>query len=167
MRFMIRVEVADVTEEVAVAWRPASRIDVGPYSGYVFVPRAELEVFAEAARPVCGLWAFEALRIARGEPRLGLGTDHRTIPNEAGWIGTAVHLDKGCYRGQETVVRVHTLRRPPHRLTLLHLDGSDNLLPALCGAAARREERRFRRYVGPPPRAGPDRTRHGQAQRGP
>ena len=75
------------------------------------------------------MWAFEALRIARGEPRLGLDTDHRTIPNEAGWIGTAVHLDKGCYRGQETVARVHTLGRPPRRLTLLHLDGSPSRLP--------------------------------------
>jgi folate-binding protein YgfZ len=61
----------------------------------------------------------------------GLDTDHRTIPNEAGWIGPAVHLDKGCYRGQETVARVHTLGRPPRRLTLLHLDGSENRLPAV------------------------------------
>jgi folate-binding protein YgfZ len=76
------------------------------------------------------MWAHEALRIARGEPRLGLDTDHRTIPNEVGWIPSAVHLDKGCYRGQETVARVHTLGRPPRRLTLLHLDGSDNRLPA-------------------------------------
>ena len=75
------------------------------------------------------MWAFEALRIARGEPRFGLDTDHRTIPNEMGWIPSAVHLDKGCYRGQETVARVHTLGRPPRRLTLLHLDGSDNRLP--------------------------------------
>jgi folate-binding protein YgfZ len=62
-----------------------------------------------------------------------LDTDHRTIPNEAGWIGTAVHLDKGCYRGQETVARVHTLGRPPRRLTMLHLDGSDNRLPTRGG----------------------------------
>ncbi|MGZ4502174.1 MAG: CAF17-like 4Fe-4S cluster assembly/insertion protein YgfZ, partial [Nocardioidaceae bacterium] len=130
MRFMMRVEVADVTDELAVSWRPAARIDGAPYSGYTFVPRAELERYAEAAGPACGMWAFEALRIVRGEPRLGLDTDHRTIPNEAGWIGTAVHLDKGCYRGQETVARVHTLGRPPRRLTLLHLDGSDSRLPA-------------------------------------
>ena len=129
MRFMMRVEVADVTAEVAVVWRPAARIDGAPYSGYVFVPRHDLEKFAAASEPACGMWAFEALRIARGEPRLGLDTDHRTIPNEAGWIGTAVHLDKGCYRGQETVARVHTLGRPPRRLTLLHLDGSDSRLP--------------------------------------
>lgn len=134
MRFMMRVEVADVTDEVAVVWRPVSTSSTNaamrPYAGYRFVPRAELETFAEAAGPACGMWAFEALRIARGEPRLGLDTDHRTIPNEAGWIGPAVHLDKGCYRGQETVARVHTLGRPPRRLTLLHLDGSDNRLPA-------------------------------------
>ncbi len=42
-----------------------------------------------------------------------------------------MHLDKGCYRGQETVARVHTLGRPPRRLTLLHLDGSENRLPAV------------------------------------
>jgi folate-binding protein YgfZ len=120
MRFMMRVEVTDVTEELAVTWRP---------SGASFVPRDQLTTYAHAAGPACGLWAFEALRIARGEPRFGIDTDHRTIPNEVGWIGPAVHLDKGCYRGQETVARVHTLGRPPRRLVLLHLDGSENLLP--------------------------------------
>jgi folate-binding protein YgfZ len=129
MRFMMRVEVADVTDELAVSWRPAARIEGAPYSGYTFVPRHDLEVYAAAAGPACGMWAFEALRIARGEPRFGIDTDHRTIPNEVGWIGPAVHLDKGCYRGQETVARVHTLGRPPRRLTLLHLDGTENRLP--------------------------------------
>jgi len=151
MRFMMRVEVADVTAELATTWRPSRTTVVeevaqaGPtvveevaqqpsrnhYAGYEFVPRERLREYADAAGPACGLWAFEALRIERGEPRLGLDTDHRTIPNEAGWIGPAVHLDKGCYRGQETVARVHTLGRPPRRLTLLHLDGSENRLPAV------------------------------------
>ena len=120
MVFMTRVEVTDVTDELAVAWRP---------KGFDLVPRDRLTVYADAAGPACGLWAHEALRIARGEPRFGMDTDHRTIPNEAGWIPSAVHLDKGCYRGQETVARVHTLGRPPRRLTLLHLDGSENRLP--------------------------------------
>jgi len=57
-------------------------------------------------------------------PRLGLDTDHKTIPHEVGWIETAVHLSKGCYRGQETVARVANLGRPPRRLVRLHLDGS-------------------------------------------
>ena len=130
MRFLMQVEVADVTAEVAVAWRPFSPEPDLPGAGrYDLVPRDKLEAYAEAAGPAAGMWAFEALRIARGEPRLGLDTDHRTIPNEVGWIPSAVHLDKGCYRGQETVARVHTLGRPPRRLTLLHLDGSANRLP--------------------------------------
>jgi tRNA-modifying protein YgfZ len=134
MRFLMRVEVADVTDEVAIAWRPRDGADA-PYD---LVPRDRLEAYAAAAGQPCGLWAFEALRIARGEPRLGLDTDHRTIPNEVGWIGPAVHLDKGCYRGQETVARVHNLGRPPRRLVLLHLDGVSEVLaepgtPVLAG----------------------------------
>ena len=74
--------------------------------------------------------AYEALRIAAHRPRLGLDTDHRTIPHEVGWIDAAVHLSKGCYRGQETVARVHNLGHPPRRLVFLHLDGSENTLPA-------------------------------------
>jgi len=125
MKFMTRVEVS-LVPDLAAMWRsvPEGR------GKYDLVPRDQLSAYAAAAGPACGLWAFEALRIARGEPRLGLDTDHRTIPNEVGWIGPAVHLDKGCYRGQETVARVHTLGRPPRRLTLLHLDGSENRLPA-------------------------------------
>ncbi len=76
------------------------------------------------------MWAFEALRIAARVPRLGLDTDHRTIPHEVGWIETAVHLNKGCYRGQETVARVHNLGHPPRRLVFLDLDGSVDRLPA-------------------------------------
>jgi folate-binding protein YgfZ len=62
-------------------------------------------------------------------PRLGYETDHRTIPHEVGWIGSAVHLNKGCYRGQETVARVHNLGKPPRRLVLLHLSGDSEELP--------------------------------------
>ena len=129
MRFMMRVEVEDVTPAYAVAWRPPT--DAVPQGAGRFdvFDRARLPQYAEAAGPACGLWAYDALRIARGEPRLGVDTDHRTIPNEVGWVGPAVHLDKGCYRGQETVARVHTLGRPPRRLTMLHLDGSENRLP--------------------------------------
>lgn len=131
MIFMMRVEVTDETPALATMWR-ATGAGEGKFE---FVPRDALLQYAEAAGPAAGLWAFEALRIGRGEPRAGLDTDHRTIPNEVGWIGAefpgAVHLEKGCYRGQETVARVHTLGRPPRRLTLLHLDGSENRLPVV------------------------------------
>jgi len=121
MRFMMRVEVTDVSAEWAVVARSATQ--------HEFIPRAELVAAVGTASPA-GMWAYEALRIERGEPRFGLDTDHKTIPNEVGWIGPAVHLDKGCYRGQETVARVHTLGRPPRRLVRLHLDGSVDRLPS-------------------------------------
>ncbi len=76
-----------------------------------------------------GILAYEALRVEQHRPRLGFETDHRTIPHELGWIGSAVHLQKGCYRGQETVARVQNLGKPPRRLVFLHLDGSEVHLP--------------------------------------
>src|ERR1700712_2553110 len=76
-----------------------------------------------------GSWATDALRIPTRRPRWGVDVDDRTIPNEVQWLVTAVHLDKGCYRGQETVARVHNLGRPPRRLVMLHLDGSAHHLP--------------------------------------
>lgn len=72
-------------------------------------------------------------------PRLGVDVDDRTIPHELDWLRTAVHLQKGCYRGQESVARVHNLGRPPRRLTMLHLDGSGHLLPE-PGAEIRADE---------------------------
>jgi tRNA-modifying protein YgfZ len=87
-----------------------------------------------------GVWAYEAHRVAAVQPRLGVDTDERTIPHEVGWIGSAVHLDKGCYRGQETVARVHNLGKPPRMLALLHLDGSSDRPatgdPVLAGGRA-------------------------------
>ncbi len=94
----------------------------------VLVPRSEVDSRVAASRP-CGMWAREALRVAAAVPRFGLETDHRTLPHEVGWIGPAVHLAKGCYRGQETVARVHNLGKPPRRLALAHLDGSSARIP--------------------------------------
>src|SRR5713101_5247258 len=145
MRFMLRVEPADVTSQYAVLTL------MGPDSGDrlpdgtavalrgtfgmdVVVERDRLGAIATELRErgvtLAGMQAYEALRIAARRPRLGLDTDHRTIPHEVGWIETAVHLSKGCYRGQETVARVHNLGHPPRRLVFLHMDGSDDALPA-------------------------------------
>ncbi len=139
MRFWSKVEVADVSSSYAVllgprAVAPGGETAVPTREGVLgldlvesFVPRERLPELLTG--PVAGVWALEALRIAAGRPRLGRETDHRTIPHELGLLETAVHLDKGCYRGQETVARVHNLGRPPRRLVLLHLDGSESVLP--------------------------------------
>jgi folate-binding protein YgfZ len=83
-----------------------------------------LDRLAGAGVRRAGVWAYEARRAALLRARLGVDTDERTIPHEVGWMARAVHLDKGCYRGQETVARVHNLGRPPRMMVLLHLDGS-------------------------------------------
>jgi tRNA-modifying protein YgfZ len=146
MRFMLRVEVADVSADYAVL---SVRGDVGhsDLDGVAAAMRqgsfghddlivardrlgATADELARRGAVAAGMWACEALRIAARVPRLGLDTDHKTIPHEVGWIDTAVHLSKGCYRGQETVARVHNLGHPPRRLVLLHLDGSVDRLPA-------------------------------------
>lgn len=97
------------------------------------VPRGELvaalQAGVDAGATLAGTWASEALRVAAGRPRHRSEVDDRTIPHELDWLRTAVHLHKGCYRGQETIARVHNLGKPPRRLTMLHLDGSENVLP--------------------------------------
>lgn len=94
----------------------------------VLVPRGEL--LDRLGTEPAGTWAWEALRVAAAIPREGMETDHRTLPHEVGWIGPAVHLSKGCYRGQEAIARVHNLGHPPRRLVLLHLDGGAEILPS-------------------------------------
>jgi folate-binding protein YgfZ len=102
----------------------------GPDAADLLVPRAAVpDVVAASGAPLSGVWAYEALRVADRRPRLGHETDHRTIVQEPGWIPSAVHLNKGCYRGQETVARVQNLGRPPRRLVLMHLDGSNDHVP--------------------------------------
>ena len=118
MRFLLRVEITDVTEQWAV---------LGAAGSWRLVPRESLAAYDGE---LAGVLALEALRVEDRRPRLGVDADARTIPNETRWLQTAVHLDKGCYRGQETVARVDNLGQPPRRLRLLHLDGSDSELPA-------------------------------------
>ncbi|WP_127573876.1 YgfZ/GcvT domain-containing protein [Georgenia faecalis] len=166
MRFMLRVEVRDVSAEVAVlgtcgsGWEtladgPGYRLtwrDPWPRTGagstrygppddehpghavaraFTVVDRPALVAAVDAATQLrlAGTWAWEALRVEAWRPRLAREVDERSIPHELDWLRTGVHLAKGCYRGQETVARVVNLGRPPRRLVLLHLDGSDHVVP--------------------------------------
>lgn len=123
---------APVSSHPGADWRLA--LDVLPRNKL-----GESEFTRSKNDQLAGAWALEALRIAAGRPRFA-DVDHRTLPHELDWLRTAVHLTKGCYRGQESVARVHNLGRPPRRLVLLDLDGSMNVLPqpgAQVGAGAK------------------------------
>jgi len=166
MRFMLRVEVADRTADVAtlgslaevplpvavlapagapIVWLdPWHEVAVGGH-GYAdpethpgrawtyretLVLRSDLAALADSDVPAAGTLALEALRIEAWRPRLSTEVDERSIPHELDWLRSAVHLAKGCYRGQETVAKVHNIGHPPRRLVMLHLDGSDSVLPS-------------------------------------
>lgn len=160
MKFMLRVEIADVSADWAVvgstravpdwsarlAWQdPWPHVSAGGYSYATvseenhpglerpwfeyLIPAVELEE-AVSGRALAGVLAAEALRVAAWRPRIGAETDDKTIPHELDLLRTAVHLAKGCYKGQETIARVHNLGHPPRRLVFLQLDGSQHTLPA-------------------------------------
>jgi tRNA-modifying protein YgfZ len=131
MKFMLQVDVRDASSEFAVLRAPGAATNIG--GPFALVPRSELEemkkTFASTALQV-GTWALDAERVEAGRARIGFETDHKTIPNEIGVLNGAVHMDKGCYRGQETVAKVFNLGNPPRRMAMLHLDGSAVVMPA-------------------------------------
>ncbi|MGH3934080.1 MAG: YgfZ/GcvT domain-containing protein [Pseudonocardiaceae bacterium] len=145
MVFWSKVAPRDATRELAVLTLLGPSTDdvlgrAGDLGGFVragtgqadlLVPRSDVtqawQRLVQAGATPAGTWAYEALRAVALRPRLGVDTDERTIPHEVGWIGPAVHLDKGCYRGQETVARVANLGRPPRRMVLLHLESPETL----------------------------------------
>ena len=130
MRFMLRVEVRDATSEFAVMRAPGVANEIG--GPFALVPRAELDEMKSAFNSTAtqvGTWALDAERVAAGRPRHGIDTDFKTIPNELGVLNGAVHMNKGCYRGQETVAKIYNLGKPPRRLVMLHLDGHAVVMP--------------------------------------
>jgi folate-binding protein YgfZ len=131
MKFMMKVDVRDASSEFVILRAPGKTDAIG--GPYALVPVSEkketIDAFNQANLQV-GMWAIEAERVASGRARIGLETDHKSIPNELGLLNGAVHMKKGCYPGQETVAKVFNLGHPPRRLVLLHLDGSDVKIPA-------------------------------------
>ena len=134
MQFTMRVEVRDASNEKALIKVPGLTDELG--GPFQLVDRGAIPQFEGATQ--VGIWALEAERVAAMRPRIGLETDHKSIPNEINLLNKAVHLNKGCYRGQETVAKVHNLGQPPRKLVLLHLDGSEVDLPEV-GAAVERD----------------------------
>jgi tRNA-modifying protein YgfZ len=126
MKFMLRVDVKDVSESYAIIKAPGKSDEIG--GPYALVPHTELAATTSAfdsSHLQVGMWAIEAERIAHGRARIGLDTDHKSV-----------HMNKGCYRGQETVAKVFNLGHPPRRLVLLHLDGSSVDIPSSGDAVA-------------------------------
>ena len=112
---------------VAGGFRYSTRaVDYSWFEHLVLV--ADLEKVL-AGKSMAGTMAADGLRVAAGRPKAINEVDEKSLPHELDLLSTAVHLSKGCYRGQESVAKVHNLGHPPRRLTFLHLDGSEHALP--------------------------------------
>ena len=92
------VQITDETGRLHV-WtvvQPASMVDVvGESLPARFVDLAQID-----------LDTFEVLRVERGVPKFLVDMDDDTIPLEAGIEDRAISFSKGCYVGQEIIVRV-------------------------------------------------------------
>ena len=144
MVFMLRVEPKSVTSQYKII-KTAGKSDQfgGPYK---IIKRRENP--NESGMQV-GTWALEAERVAQKRARLLFETDHKSIPNELGFLNNAVHMRKGCYPGQETVAKVFNLGQPPRRLVLLHLDGTEIELPKTGDAVfAENDREKVIGYIG-------------------
>ena len=130
MKFMLEVEVKDESDKYVVLRAPGVADVIG--GPYALLPKAELKETTDAfnkSHTQVGIWALEAERVAAGRARLLFEVDHKSIPNELGLLNKSVHMNKGCYRGQETVAKVFNLGQPPRKLVTLHLDGSMVAMP--------------------------------------
>lgn len=139
MRFMMRVAVTDLdghvigrlSDDEAPAsgvhwtdpWDTAGSVSYAPHRPEARYPLT-LQLVPDAPADALPSETLEALRIAAWRPRFTTEVDDRALPHELDLLRSAVHLNKGCYRGQETVAKVHNLGHPPRRLTYLSLDGN-------------------------------------------
>lgn len=118
--------------------------DTGEAGYDVFVDRAKADAFASAATSAGAVQlddqTAEAIRIEAGVPRFRRDMDEETIPLEAGIESRAISFSKGCYVGQEVIIRVlhRGHGRVARKLVGLVVDGDQ---PPASGAIVRSGDR--------------------------
>lgn len=118
--------------------------EFGVPSRATYVPSAEIDGFLAGLRGThveVGLDTLDVLRVEAGVPRFLVDMSDDTIPLEAGIEDRAISFTKGCYVGQEVIVRVTTRGggRVAKRLVGLRVDGDPE--PPPPGATIRAGER--------------------------
>jgi folate-binding protein YgfZ len=129
-RLASRADIAVATGELTLLERPQACPEAGWHAGPL---GAQLLATPEAARAAwdaavaggavpIGAETRETLRIERGLPRFGVDFDGSNLPAEAGVVGRAISFTKGCYIGQEPIVRLAHRGHANRELRLLRLD---------------------------------------------
>jgi tRNA-modifying protein YgfZ len=84
-----------------------------------------VEVLDDDVDATLGDDELELLRIRAGTPRWGKELDDRVLPAEAGLDARAISFTKGCYPGQEPIVRLHHRGHPNRTLRVLELETTE------------------------------------------
>jgi folate-binding protein YgfZ len=128
-------------------------MEVWPEAWTVYGPSASVsalwKVLVQDGGQPAGLGVWSTLRVEAGRPVFGLDMDAATLPPEAGIVERAIDQTKGCYTGQEVIVRIRdrghvnkALRRlelgdvpaPPEGTELLAPDGSGKVVGEIRSA---------------------------------
>lgn len=84
--------------------------EVEPDAYWVLGPAGAVEALrarlVEAGATTCAPATWDTLRIEAGRPAFGVDMTDATIPVEAGIHDRAIDYHKGCYTGQEVIVRI-------------------------------------------------------------
>lgn len=75
-----------------------------------------------------GFLAFDTLRVEAGVAWWGIDLTEKSIPLEAD-LFSAIHTNKGCYPGQETIAKILNLGHPARKLVGVTFDGEDPPAP--------------------------------------
>jgi len=150
----LRVEDRELSALEEGAWRMAGTFadagvavvrtaEVWPEAFTVLGPAAKVaalwEAFVHGGATPAGLGVWSTLRVEAGRPAFGTDMGEDTIPVEAGIHERAIDYAKGCYTGQEVIIRIRdrghvnrTLRQlmlgdvpAPHSGAELFAEGSD------------------------------------------
>ena len=138
-----QVSISDVTDDMGLVlvggprWRDAAELvrapshptrALGVPAAYLWLERdaraGALRALAAAGLRGVGEDELEALRVAHGAPRWGRDMTAKSLPQEVGVDGVAVHYDKGCYLGQEAMAKIHFRGQVNRRLRQLKVAGA-------------------------------------------
>lgn len=88
----------------------SNRTGLGGWDVWFKSTRRKLAEQLRAAIPGVGQGAYQAARLEAGYPAFGKDYDARTLPPELGEAFEARHISysKGCYTGQEVLMRMHS-----------------------------------------------------------
>jgi folate-binding protein YgfZ len=134
-RLASRADIAAATGELSLLERPLARAGAGWHTGplgalLLAAPAAARAAWDAAlldgAVPI-GAETRETMRIEHGLPRFGVDFDSSNLPAEAGVVERAVSFTKGCYIGQEPIVRLAHRGHANRELRRLHLSESPTL----------------------------------------